>query len=185
MADRTPRSVFYTATTLDGFLADEHDSLQWLFEQEPPTQGENDYRVFIDRVGTLAMGSTTYQWLLDNLAESGEKWPYEQPTWVFTHREFGPPPGDVRFVSGSVAEAWPALVEAAGERDVWVVGGGDLAAQFAEACHLDELVVSIAPVVLGAGRPLFPRRWNLKLRTLAHDGDFAVASYDVVGPRGD
>ena len=75
------------------------------------------------------------------------------------------------------------MVEAAGGKDVWVVGGGDLAAQFAEAKLLDELILYIAPVTLGAGRPLFPRKFDLKLLELAQNGAFMCARYDVVGPR--
>ena len=64
-----------------------------------------------------------------------------------------------------------------------MVGGGDLAAQVADAGLLDEVCVSIAPVTLGAGRPLFPRPFDLRLVELARNGAFACARYDVVGPR--
>lgn len=105
------------------------------------------------------------------------------PCFVFTHRELAPVEGaDVRFVSGDVAASYDVLADAAGERDLWVVGGGDLAAQFAEAGHLDEMIVSIAPVTLGAGRPLFPRRWDFELVELAQNRAFACARYEVVGP---
>ena len=66
---------------------------------------------------------------------------------------------------------------------MWVVGGGDLAAQFAEIGLLDELMVSIAPVTLGAGRPLFPRKMDLELKDLARNRAFVCATYAVVGPR--
>ena len=77
------------------------------------------------------------------------------------------------------------MAAAANGRDLWVVGGGDLAGQFAEAGLLDEVCVQLAPVTLGTGRPVFPRRFDLKLTELARNGDFACARYDVVGPRGD
>ena len=79
---------------------------------------------------------------------------------------------------------WQEMVAAADGKDVWVVGGGGLAADFAEAGHLDRLMLSIAPVTLGAGRPLFPRPFDLRLVELARHGVFACAIYDVVGPRG-
>jgi dihydrofolate reductase len=176
------RTVFYTATTLDGFIADEHDSLAWLFKQEQDEAGPMNYDDFIKGIGAVAMGATTYQWLLDHLARSGEKWPYELPSWVFTHRSFDQPDADVRFVQGDVAAVHAEMVAAAGDQDLWVVGGGDLAAQFAEAGLLDELVVYVAPVTLGAGRPLFPRRFDLRLAELDRNGAFVCARYDVVGP---
>ncbi len=178
------RTIFYTATTLDGYLADEQDSLDWLFVQEQDENGPMNYGAFITTIGAMAMGATTYDWIGNHLATSGEKWSYEIPCWVFTHRHRDPIAGaDVRFVSGEVGPVHAQMVEAAGDRDLWMAGGGDLAAQFAEAGLLDEVVVSIAPVTLGAGRPLFPRPFDLRLTELAQNGAFACARYEVVGPR--
>lgn len=181
------RYRYYAATTLDGFLADEHDSLDWLFAQEqddaPGTPGR--YEDFIAEIGAVVMGATTYAWVVDHLRDAGEDWPYAQPSLVFTHRSLEPIGDGITFVSGAPADHRAALESAAGERDVWVVGGGALAADFAEAGMLDEVLVSIAPVTLGAGRPLFPRRFDLRLRELGRNGAFAVATYDVVGPRSD
>jgi len=163
------RTVFFTATTLDGYLADEHDSLAWLFAQEgvDPETGEapaeDPIHEFIAGVGALVMGATTYRWVLDHLARTGDAWPYDQPTWVFTHQDLPLAADDVTLVQGEPTDHIEAMRAAAGDRDLWMVGGGDLAAQFAEAGLLDELVLTIAPVPLGAGRPLFPRRWDLRL----------------------
>jgi dihydrofolate reductase len=131
------------------------------------------------------MGSTTYVWLREHLAKTGEPWMYDIPCWVFTHRSLEPLGERISFVAGEVEEHHDAMVESAGEKDIWVVGGGDLAGQFADAGHLDQVILSIAPVTLGTGRPLFPRRHDLKLLELGRNGDFLVATYDVVGPRGD
>lgn len=175
------RYRYVTATSLDGFLADEHDSLAWLFVQELEEGGPGDHETFMADVGVVVMGATTYAWLADHLRDSGEPWPYDLPCFVFTHRTPERLGDDVRFVSGAPAEHRAALKEAAGDRDVWVVGGGGLAADFADAGMLDEAVLSIAPVTLGAGRPLFPRRFDLRLREHARNGAFLVATYDVVG----
>lgn len=177
------RTVYYTASTLDGFLADENDSLDWLFVQDQDDDGSMNYGAFISGIGALAMGATTYEWIRAHMGTTGEAWAYDVPCWVFTHRQLAPIDGaDLRFASGDVASAYDGIAAAAGERDVWVVGGGDLAAQFAEAGHLDEMVVSIAPVTLGAGRPIFPRRWDFRLVELGQNRAFACARYEVVGP---
>lgn len=177
------RTIYYTATTLDGFLADEQDSLAWLFVQrQEEGGGPMGYDAFMEHVGALAMGSTTYQWVLGNLAQTGDPWPYTQKTFVFTHQDLAPITDDVEIVSGPVTDHLERLRDLAGDRDVWVVGGGDLAAQFAEAGALDQMMLSIAPVTLGAGRPLFPRRWNLRLVRHETNGAFLCAWYDVVGP---
>ncbi|MEO6500414.1 MAG: dihydrofolate reductase family protein [Jatrophihabitantaceae bacterium] len=177
------RAIYYTAATLDGYIADEHDSLAWLFEQETDEGGPAGYEEFIAGIGAMVMGATTYGWIGDHMRRNDEKWMYDIPCWVFTHREFEPLGDGISFVSGGVREQHAAIVESAGERDVWVVGGGDLAGQFADLGLLDQIMLSIAPVTLGAGRPLFPRKHNLKLVELDRNGAFAVATYDVVGPR--
>ena len=173
------RTIYYTATTLDGFLADQHDSLDWLFKQEHDDSGLFGYPEFLASIGALCMGATTYQWVLD--FEKGP-WPYTLPSWVLTHRTFPEPQGDVRFAQGDVRAVHHEMVAAAGGKDVWVLGGGDLAAQFATAGLLDELVLSIAPVTLGAGRPLFPRPFDLRLVEHGVNGAFLCARYAVVGP---
>jgi dihydrofolate reductase len=176
---------YYTATTLDGFIADPDNSLEWLFGREQDAEGPLSYGRFIAGVGALAMGSTTYEWILDHEFADKDpaewKWPYESPCWVFTHRQLPVvPDAPVEFASGDVAAVHTAMVEAAGGRNVWIVGGGDLAGQFADAGLLDEVLVSIAPVTLGAGAPLLPRRLELRLEEVGRNGAFAAARYAVV-----
>jgi dihydrofolate reductase len=155
------KTQYYTATSLDGFIATEDDSLDWLF----PLGDINDtgYPAFIAEVGALAMGATTYEWILrhsDKVAqETGSKWPYAQPAWVFTHRELPRVErADIRFVQGSVEQAHREMIEAARGKNIWVVGGGDLAGQFHDAGLLDEAIIQVASVTLGSGKQLFPRR---------------------------
>lgn len=176
---------YYTATTLDGFIADPDNSLEWLFKQKSEDNGPLNYDSFFAGVGAMAMGRTTYEWILDH--EFGDKpqsdwrWPYEIPCWVFSHHDLPVvPDARITFTSGAVGEVHPAMVEAAGNRNVWVVGGGDLAGQFADVGLLDEVIVSIAPVTLGAGAPLLPRRLDLKLEEAAQSVDFTVARYSLV-----
>ncbi len=142
---------YYTATTLDGFIADPNNSLDWLFTRARDEDGPLNYGEFIARVGALAMGSTTYEWILDHEFADKDpaewKWPYDVPCWVFTHRELPVVPNArVEFTSADVATVHKQMVDAAGDRNVWVVGGGDLAGQFADVGLLDEVIVSIAPV---------------------------------------
>lgn len=175
-------TIYYTATTLDGFLADPDDSLDWLFRQKQDDGGPFDYEVFIEKVGALAMGATTYEWVRAHLAGSREPWPYRQPTWVFTHRRLPLIEGaDVRFTDSAVDQVHAAMSRAADGKDLWIVGGGALAADFARAGLLDEIVVSIAPVTLGAGRPLLAGRFDLKLLETARNVDFICARYRVLG----
>lgn len=154
-------TLFYTATSLDGFLATPDDDVSWLDSRPQPT--EDTYKPFIAKVGAICMGAATYAFLLRHHA-AGNPWMYTQPTWVFTHRKLDVPKGaDVRFVQGDVRPVHAAMEKAAGGKDIWVVGGGGLAAAFLEAGLLDELVVTVASCTLGQGKPLLPVRAELKL----------------------
>lgn len=174
--------TYYTATTLDGYIADPDDSLDWLFRQDQDEQGPLSYEAFIKEIGAIVMGATTYEWIL---AHEPDKWFYPMPAWVMTHRDLPPPAvdgADVRFAAGSVQEVYDAMVAAAGGKDLWVVGGGDLVGQFADAGLLDEVITYIAPVTLGAGRPILPRRLDLELVEATQNKAFIAARYRYVGP---
>jgi dihydrofolate reductase len=179
--------VFDTATTINGWIADEQNSLAWLFA----VSDEPDDELMPQGVAVMVEGSTTYEWLLDesDLLAHPEKWQEfygDRPVYVFTTRSLPVPQGaDVRFVSGSVADALPSIREAAGDGDIWVVGGGDLAGQFLDAGALDEIALSVTPVALTGGAPLFPRRVEsdrLKLVSAKAVGQFARLIYEVSPP---
>lgn len=185
------KTQYYTSSSLDGFLATEDDSLDWLF----PLGDINDtgFPAFFARVGAIAMGSATYEWILRNAhavaAQTGSAWPYAQPAWVFTRRRLEVLPGaDVRFVQGDVAGVHADMQAAAGGGNLWVMGGGDLAGQFHDAGLLDEMVVQVGSVTLGRGKPLFPRRVTspgLALVEARQVGTgFAELTYRVARPPG-
>ena len=109
------------------------------------------------------MGSATYEWIIGHGErvedEAGSPWPYTQPTWVFTRRTLPTIDGaDIRFVAGDVRPVHAAMRDAAGGKNLWIVGGGGLAGQFFDAGLLDEVIVQVGSVTLGKGKPLFPRR---------------------------
>ena len=157
-------TTYLTATSLDGYIATEDNDLGWLFQFEGE-DGANPYPEFIENVGALAMGATTYEWIRRHDPGS---WAYDdRPTWVFTHRGLPRIEGaDLRFTAGDVGSVHAEMVDAASGRDVWLVGGGDLVGQFLDHDLLDELWVSITPLVLGAGAPLLPRRRTTPMRVV-------------------
>ena len=178
------KTQYYTATSLDGFIADPQNSLDWLLQFGMT----DDYPDFIRDVGALAMGSTTYEWILADLARSGtdhpQPWPYEQPTWVFTSRSLPPVLGaDIRFASGDVRPVPAQMAAEAGGKNIWLVGGGELVGQFHDHGLVDELIVTVASVTLGAGAPLLPRAITkppLRLLSARACGDaFAQLRYEV------
>jgi dihydrofolate reductase len=180
------KTQYYTACSLDGFLATPDDSLDWLFPLGDI--GATSYPTFIKDVGALAMGATTYEWMLKHVvgpeADHPEPWPYAQPTWVFTSRTLpGVAGADVRFARGDVRPVHREMAQAAAGKNVWLVGGGDLVGQFHDAGLLDELFVQVASVTLGAGKPLLPRTITdppLKLLSVRQVGSgFAELHYEV------
>jgi dihydrofolate reductase len=163
------KTQYYCAATLDGYIADADDGLGWLMgyegsyggeEAEPSPMSEGGaYERFYANVGALISGSTTYEFVIDHLGEDGE-WPYAgKPYWVLSSRDLPTPPGeqDVRIVEAAVTDIHEEMIAAAGGRNLWVVGGGNVASQFADAGLLDEVLLTVVPVVLGAGKPLFDR----------------------------
>jgi dihydrofolate reductase len=178
---------YYTATTLDGFIADPDHSLEWLFSRKREPGGPLTYEAFVADVGAIAMGSTTYEWILGHEFSGKDpsewRWPYDVPCWVFTHRELPVVPNAaIAFVRGDAAPVHAEMHGAAAGRNVWIVGGGDLAGQFADAGLLDEVIVWVASVTLGAGAPLLPRRLELRVEEQSGNGDFLCARYSVVRP---
>lgn len=166
-------TVYYCAASLDGYIAEADDGLDWLVGYEPAAEDEGaeasplgeggSYERFYAGVRALVMGSVTYEWILDHLdVAGGGAWPYrDKPCWVLSSRELRVPDGegvDVRIADAAVGELREEMAAAAGDGVLWVVGGGSVASQFAEEGLLDELHVTVVPVVLGAGKPLFDRR---------------------------
>jgi dihydrofolate reductase len=160
------RSVYYCAVSLDGYIAEADDTIDWLtgydgsYDGEaPPVKG--GYEDFYAEVGALVSGSVTYEWILGHLERGGD-WPYRgKPCWVLSSRNLPLPAGDgidVRIVDSPVTALWDELVAAAGERILWVVGGGNVASQFADERLLDEVRVTVVPVILASGKQLFERR---------------------------
>jgi dihydrofolate reductase len=152
--------------TLDGYIAESDDTLAWLMGYDGSFDGDNaepmkgSYDAFYEGVGALVMGSATYEFILAH--DGKDEWPYAgKPSWVLTSRDLPQPEADgadVRIGPAAVSDLYDEMIAAAGERDLWVVGGGNLASQFADHGLLDELIVTVAPVVIGEGKPLFDHR---------------------------
>jgi len=188
------KTQYFTATSIDGYIADERNSLEWLFEADRDNQAaESVFSGFFDGIGAMAMGRTTYEWVVEHerLLEDPSSWQRyygDTPCWVFTHRDLPPIAGaNLTFVEGGVAPVHEAMIRAARDKNVWLAGGGDLVGQFADADLLDEILLSVAPVTLGAGAPLLPRRLasaQLELTDVVRQGQFVRLIYNVRRPAG-
>lgn len=179
-------TVFYNAaTTVNGFLADDDNSLQWLFDVPGSDTAENDISTFLAQIDALVMGSTTYQWLLDALDSPTQLTDNygKRPIWVFSSRDLPIHEGtNVHVINSPVHDALPQIAETA--TNIWVMGGGDLAGQFLDAGALDQIILTMAPVFLPSGKPTLPRRVEsnrlelIETRTL---GQFVELTYNITG----
>jgi len=126
----------------------------WTYDAEPTGEATGEDKAFLDeaiaRVGAIICGRGTY--------EAAEHWggsnPFGVPFFVVTHRTEDEPDEGFAFV-GSIEEAVMRARETAGERDVSLMGGAEVIRQALRAGLVDELSISIAPVVLGRGKHLF------------------------------
>ena len=136
----------FIATSLDGFIADSEGGVDWLF-----TDQDYGYAAFFATVGMLVMGRRTYEQVLG----FGD-WPYGTTPAIVLSKN----PADaadvlsVSFASGQPGEVLEGISVPEGTK-IWLVGGSDVATAFARAGLIDEVVLSIHPVLLGNGVPLF------------------------------
>ncbi|MBJ7383319.1 MAG: dihydrofolate reductase [Mycolicibacterium sp.] len=167
--------VYFTASSLDGFVVDEHDSLDWLTSRQHDPDGPFGVDAFMTNIGALVMGSATYEWILKN---HPGPWMYDQPSWVLTTRpEIVAEEHPVHTFSGELTDVDPPIREAADGKDVWLVGGGQVAAQFTAAGLVDQMIVTYAPCSLGSGARVLPVRSEWKLADSAVNGEFVCARW--------
>lgn len=162
-----PRVRVYVASSLDGFIAGPGDDLSWLTGPDAANPGGATdpgaltFDGFIAEVGAVLMGRGTF-----DVVRGLEWFGYgERPVLVATHRALGDVPGTVRPVSGSIEEVVALAKEAANGKDVYI-DGGNLIRQAIEADLVDDITVTLAPIALGAGHPLFAgigRRYPLEI----------------------
>jgi dihydrofolate reductase len=180
------KTQYYAATSIDGYIADENNSLDWLFDVDGGA--ENPVGGFFAGVGAFAMGANTYEWVLanDNVLAEPRNWHDlygEVPCWVFANRELPlVPDANIFMVSGDVQRVHEAMLVAAKGKNVWLAGGGDLVGQFTDLGLLDEIILGLAPVLLGKGAPLLPRHVSAReliLTGVAQVGRFAYLTYAV------
>lgn len=138
----------FIAQTLDGYIADKQDNLDWLMTVQG--KGDNGISAFLSSIDIILMGSRTYQWLLDQKLET---WPYEgKMTYVFSEKNWEDK-DNIKFVHPMQLTDFVHGLQG----EIWLIGGGKLIKTFLEADLIDEYRVTTAPVLLGEGIPLFPQ----------------------------
>jgi dihydrofolate reductase len=143
------RIVYYVAASLDGRISGPDHDLAFL-ETLSTDAGDHGYADFFAEIDGLVVGASTYEFM------TRHSWPYgDRPTWLVTHRDGLPDieGANLRRFAGDVRDLVRELEDAGLER-VWLIGGGNLAAQFLAADRLDELILTLAPTLVGSGPAL-------------------------------
>lgn len=150
--------ILYIATSIDGYIARADGGLDWLDSVQ--IEGEDyGYHGFYDSVDALIMGSATYEQILNFGA-----WPYPgKPSYIMTQRELHTDRDDI-IITDQPPQAVVAAARAAGNNNIWLVGGGALTVAFLNNNLIDEMIISIIPMTLGSGVPLFPAAQSIPQR---------------------
>ena len=168
--------VLFIAASLDGYIATEDDFQEWLFKVEG--EGDNGYSEFFSTVDTILMGRRTYDWIMEN--EKGE-FPYkDKKCYVFSKSKKGKNE-NVEFINQDVVEFTNELKRQDGG-NIWLVGGGVLLDSFMKERLVDEFIITISPILLGHGIPLFRKNdveLELKLLGTRRFNQFVELNYEV------
>jgi len=168
--------ILFIATSLDGYIATQNESLEWLFNVEG--EGDNGYSEFYETVDTILIGRKTYDWIMKH--EPGEH-PYKnKKCYVFT-RSPVEDTKDVTFVNEELISFTNKLKKEKG-KNIWIVGGGELLHSFINEKLIDELIITVAPTLIGKGIPLFKEgnyQLELSLRGTRNFNQFVELHYEV------
>ncbi len=147
------KTQLYIAVTLDGYIARQDGSLDYLYALPNPNQVDHGYSAFFQEVGTVVMGRRTYEAILG----FGVAWPYARcQTYVITSDRNYELPTEATNLLTEPSVAALTKLKSESDKNVWIVGGGQIITPLLNQSLIDEMILSIIPIVLGEGIPLFP-----------------------------
>lgn len=138
--------ILYIATSLDMFIAREDGSVDWLFHDQ-----DYGYSEFLKSIDTTIMGHNTYK----QIKSFGPPFPYRDKTNYVFSRHNHQEEGYIQFIANKTIPFVRSLKKERG-KDIWLIGGGSINDVLLEAGLIDKMILSIHPVFLGKGIPLFP-----------------------------
>ena len=168
--------ILYIASSLDGYIATENDSLEWLFKTEG--EGDNGYSEFYRTVDTIFIGRRTYDWIMDQ--EKGQ-FPYKDKKCYVFSKSICEKNEHVEFINSDIVEFTNRIKASEGD-NIWIVGGGNLLHLFIKERLVDEFIITVAPTLIGRGIPLFKEfdfEIELELKGMKQFNQFAELHYGL------
>ena len=173
--DKKRKLVLFIASSLDGYIATNDESLEWLYRVEG--EGDNGFSEFYNTVDTIIMGKKTYDWILN---QDLKEFPYKnKDCYVFT-RSSAENNENVKFINGDITDFINNL-KAQDGKNIWIVGGGQLLHSFIQRGLVDEFILTIAPTLIGNGIPLFRKgeyQLELSLKRMRNFNQFVELHYE-------
>jgi dihydrofolate reductase len=145
--------VVFIASSLDGYIATEDESLEWLFKVEG--EGDNGYSEFYQTVDTVIMGRRTYDWIIKH---EPTNFPYQNKECFVFSTNRNQDSEHVQFIQTANIEEFIEKLKNRAGKNIWIVGGGELLHHFLKNNLIDELILTLAPTLIGKGIPLFRER---------------------------
>ena len=168
--------ILYIATSLDGYIADINGNIDWLTKFGFTNKMQSFYDKFYNNISTVIMGNKTYQQIINEL--SPKTWPYkEKNTFVYTKSKFENKK-NIFFINKDIIEETKKLKQTSNE-NIWLVGGSEIVNTLLKENLIDEIIISIMPVLIGTGIPLFKNvKSDFKLSYCENmDNDIVMLKY--------
>ncbi len=148
--------VYYTAVSIDGYIADIHDSVSWLDPYHEQTDSPYQYEKIYPTFSGMIMGRVTFDFIKDHVEKNKVEYPHKgKPTLVFTNNStITNPFSDVQIVGQDYLKVFQKFQQKY-PGTIWLVGGGKIATWFLEQNLIDEMILTQIPITLGSGKPLF------------------------------
>ena len=161
----------YIAASLDGYIARPDGNLDWLNTIPAPDTGDYGYADLLNSIGTTIMGRKTYEEVIG----FGVEWPYgDLHSYVVTSDPGFQVSTPNTFVQNGDLNAFIRKLKDRSDKDIWLIGGGRLITHFLNHGLIDRMILTLVPIILGDGIPLFPDRPKESNWTLAE-----VKSYNT------
>ncbi len=167
--------ILFIAQSVDGYIAREDESLDWLLKYEGPE--DHGYTLFYETIGTILLGRRTYEWIVRNVPSG---FPYQGKQCFVFSRSLKEDTDSVTFVNQDIAAFTAALKTQPGQ-DIWIVGGADVLFPLLRDDLVDEFIIHIAPTIIGGGIPLFKagiREIPLRLVKVTQSHQFVELRYE-------